>query len=130
MFDLEANGKDLTVEEILELHRLKTGELFKASVEVGAVLGRASKDEKQSLINFAHDFGLAFQIKDDILDFLEAKSLGKKCDETNIVNAIGIEASKHKLNQLHLSALFHLKNFGNKAALLQELTDFIVNRDK
>lgn len=130
MFDLEANGKDLTIDEILELHRLKTGELFKASVEVGAVLGEASKQEKQALINFAHDFGLAFQVKDDILDFLEAESMGKKCDETNIVNAIGIEASKQKLNELHHRALSHLDCFEKKAELLRELTDFVVTRDK
>ncbi len=130
MFDLESNGKNLSVDEILKLHHLKTGELFMASIEVGAILGGADLKSKKALINYAYNFGLAFQIKDDILDYLEAESASKKCDETNIVNAIGMELSETKLLQFYNQSLSELATFKDRAKLLKNLADFIIHRKK
>jgi len=130
MFDLESNGKNLSVDEILKLHHLKTGELFMASIEAGAILGGADFKSKKALINYAYNFGLAFQIKDDILDYLEAEAASEKCDETNIVNAIGMELSESKLLQFYNQSLSELDIFKDRAKLLKNLADFIVHRKK
>ena len=128
MYDLESNGKNLSADEILKLHHLKTGELFMASVEAGAILGGADLKSKKALINYAYNFGLAFQIKDDILDYLEAEAAFKKCDETNIVNAIGMELSENKLLEFYNRSLSELRIFGDRASLLKDLANFIVHR--
>ena len=128
MYDLESNGKNLSADEILKLHHLKTGELFMASIEAGSILGGADLKSKKALINYAYNFGLAFQIKDDILDYLEAEAAFKKCDETNIVNAIGMELSENKLLEFYNRALSELDIFGSRAQLLKDLANFIVHR--
>lgn len=68
MMDLEKAEQKISKEILAKLHRLKTGELFMAAAESGAILGRCSPDERNALRYFAHDLGLAFQIKDDVLD--------------------------------------------------------------
>ncbi len=69
IMDLESTGDNsLTPEIIARLHRLKTGEMFMAAVEAGAIIGKTQPVMRQHLVRYAHDIGLAFQIKDDILD--------------------------------------------------------------
>ena len=124
MIDLEKANQKISHEELAKLHRLKTGELFIAAVEMGAILGQANSEDKKTLRAFAHDFGLAFQIKDDILDSDE--SAGKESQENaSIVDLMGIENSKKQLALLKDQAISHLKTFDKKASLLADLTDFI-----
>ena len=66
MMDIEKSGQKISKEIVAKLHRLKTGELFMAAAEMGAILGNASHEQRKALRYFAHDLGLAFQIKDDI----------------------------------------------------------------
>ncbi len=139
MIDLEKAEQKITKEELAKLHRLKTGELFMAAAEIGAILGHAGINERHALRYFAHDLGLAFQIKDDILDHVGI-SVGKVgVDETvhkktkenaSIVDVIGIEAALKRLELLRDQAAGHLKIFGGKAALLLELVDFVITREK
>ena len=68
MMDMEAANKTLSIEEIIRLQRLKTGELFAVSCEAGAILGKAPGMMRNLLRAYAHDMGLAFQITDDLLD--------------------------------------------------------------
>lgn len=140
MMDLEAAVKkdDLTPERIARLQRLKTGEMFMASVEAGAIIGKSQPSKRQSLVRYAHDIGLAFQIKDDILDHVgespEKMRLNQFCknnqDKTSIVNILGMDRAINQLNLLHDQAIYHLKPFGDKAALLKQLADFIVVRQR
>lgn len=141
MMDLEAEfDTNLTPEKIARLQRLKTGEMFIASVEAGAIIGKAQADKRQSLMRYAHDIGLAFQIRDDILDHvgddvsekMEIDQFEHKNsqDKTSIVNIIGMEKAKEQLKLLHDQAVSHLHSFGEKADLLRQLAEFIVVRER
>ena len=129
MLDLEAKNHQLSQEQIFNLHYLKTGKLLVAAISIGAVLGNAKKSARTALINYGNDIGLAFQIRDDILDFEEQQIIKKnKPDPANIVNIIGLEKANKKLESLNNSAISHLKIFNKKARILEELANFITNR--
>ncbi len=138
MIDLEKSDQKISNEELAKLHRLKTGELFMAAAEMGAIIGRTGLNERKALRAFAHDLGLAFQIKDDILDH-RGISIGKvEIDEAihkkpkenaSIVDVIGLENAKKQLELLRDQSIAHLKIFGEKARLLVELVEFIIARD-
>lgn len=137
MLDIEKAHKKISKEELANLHRLKTGELFMASAEAGAILGRASPEERKALRFFANDLGLAFQIRDDILDHnginvgkinLDEITHKKTKDKTSFVDIVGIENSNKQLQILRQQAIDHLKVFGKKAELLIDLTNFVIAR--
>jgi farnesyl diphosphate synthase len=129
MMDLEAENQTLSKEQIFKLHNLKTGKMFTSAVLCGAILGNADKKSIDFLAKYSADIGLAFQIKDDILDFEENKLIPKsKPDQASIVNLIGLENSVSKLEELKISAKNHLKEFDDKADLLRDIVDFIVTR--
>jgi len=137
MIDIENIDKKISQEQIINLHRLKTGELFMASAECGAILGGANQEERLALRFYAHDLGLAFQIKDDILDYIdieigkaEIKKVTHKKPKENasIVDIIGFEQAEQKLKILSERAKDHLKIFGKKADILKDLVDLLVNR--
>ncbi|MBP7710037.1 MAG: polyprenyl synthetase family protein [Rickettsiales bacterium] len=139
MIDLENANRKISKEELAKLHRLKTGELFMASAEIGAILGHAGINQRHALRYFAHDLGLAFQIKDDILDHVGVdigkvgidEAIHKKPQENaSIVDVIGMEQATKQLELLREQALGHLKIFGDKAALLADLVDFVIMREK
>jgi farnesyl diphosphate synthase len=133
MIDIENIDKKTSQEQIINLHRLKTGELFMASAECGAILGGANAEERSALRFYAHDLGLAFQIKDDILDYIDndeiEKVTHKKLKENaSIVDIIGVEQAKQRLKILSEQAKDHLKIIGKKADILKDLIDLLVNR--
>ncbi len=140
MMDLENANNKISKETLANLHRLKTGELFMASCEMGAVLGRASLDEKKAIRYFAHDFGLAFQIRDDILDHtgpekaektdIDETKHKKVKDNASIVDVVGMESAQQQLIMLKEQAINHLKIFGDKAKILKDLVEFVVARTK
>lgn len=139
MMDLETADQKITKEQLARLHRLKTGELFMAACEMGASLGKATPEEKMAMRYYAHDLGLAFQIKDDILDHSGTNSGKSEIDEhihkkpeenASIVDVIGIENAKKQLVLLKEQAIAHLKIFGEEAALLKQLAEFVIDRDK
>lgn len=139
MIDLEKAEQKISREELAKLHRLKTGELFMASAESGAILGHAGIDQRKALRAFAHDLGLAFQIKDDILDHhgvnigkveIDEKIHKKEKENASIVDVVGMEMAQKQLDLLRDQAIAHLKIFGDKAALLAELADFVIKREK
>lgn len=138
MIDIENIDKKISSDKIIQMHRLKTAELFMASAECGAILGGATQDEAKALRYYASDLGLAFQIKDDILDhlgggvkkFVEIDEIAHKKPQENasIVDLIGIESAQQKLIILQEQTKGHLKIFGSKAKFLLELVDFVVTR--
>ncbi len=122
MIDLENSDKKLTKEQIANLHRQKTGELFMASCEMGSILGRSSKEDRNRLRYYAHDLGLAFQIRDDILDHKGNE------DNASIVDVVGMDTASQQINLLIDQAKEHVSYFGDKADLLIQLTDFVKDR--
>ena len=128
MIDIETGGKKISKTKLMKLHRLKTGELFLASCLAGAILGKAENSKKIALQNYASDFGLAFQIRDDLLDYQEdisAKEKIGKNSRPSIVDLIGYDEALQELELLKKSAINHLKIFENQANILIELIEFI-----
>ncbi len=135
MIDLEAETRPLGFDEIVHLQSLKTGALFRFSSESGAILGGASSPERDALRAYADDLGLAFQIKDDLLDVegdpaLAGKALGQDAaaGKATLVALLGIEEARSRLGHLQASAEHHLQRFGPAAGPLRQLFAFVINR--
>lgn len=129
MLDLEAKNHNFSADQIFELHHLKTGKMIVAAIEIGALLCEVDIETRQCLINYGADIGLAFQIRDDILDFYEHQAKPEnKPDHINIVNLLGLKESNDKLLFLINRAISNLQIFGKKADLLIEFANFIANR--
>ncbi len=139
MLDLETANQKITKEQLARVHRLKTGELFMAACEAGAILGRAGAEARHALRYYAHDLGLAFQIKDDILDHcgvnegkigIDEQAHKKPKENASVVDVIGLEHATQQLALLREQAVAHLKMFGPQALLLVELAEFVVSRER
>ncbi len=138
MMDLAAESDDVSMSlpEIVRLQSLKTGRLLVFACEAGAILGKASFDERQALKTYAADLGLAFQITDDILDIEgSVEKMGKtlrkdvKANKATYVSVVGVDAAKVKAKELIHHAIDVLAPFGDRAVLLKELALFILTRD-
>lgn len=136
-FDLRHVGKALTLEQLETMHQHKTGALLRCAVLMGAALnGSTTATQYQALEQYAAAIGLAFQVQDDILDIEgDADTIGKPQgsdldkDKPTYPSLLGMEGAKQKLQQLHQQALDALTPFGEGAAELNALADFIVQRD-
>jgi len=134
---------DITVAEnerdeavIINLQNLKTGALIEYGVMAGAILGGASVAERTALGHYARDLGLAFQIKDDILDYEgDADVMGKAVQKdedlgkATFVSVMGLEGAKIRAETIGERAKNHLKMFGDKSIVLCQTVDFVLNRD-
>ncbi len=136
VIDLESENKKIPSDILERMHRCKTGALIKAPVVSSAVLCGADEDSVKKLECFAQNLGLAFQIKDDILDVEGSmEKLGKKTgsdaqnEKSTYVSLYGLENSKNMLNEITEKAVIILKDFGEKAVFLEELAKYLVNRD-
>ncbi len=103
MMDIDSENKELSIEEIIRLQRLKTGELFAVSCEAGAILGKAPRAMRNALRHYAHDMGLAFQITDDLLDVEGTRdAVGKKVrkdvekGKATMVSLMGIDRARER----------------------------------
>lgn len=134
--DLAAVGKALSLPELENMHRHKTGALIRASVRLGALCGEEEDRERiDALDGYASAIGLAFQIRDDILDIEgDTETIGKQSGADLALNKptypalMGIEAAKLKAEELHAAALKCLETFGSEADPLRWLSEFIVRR--
>ena len=136
--DLAAEGKKIKIKDLDEIHYLKTGKLIEACVESICILkdGLLKKDLK-AFLNFARKFGLAFQIKDDILDILgDEKKIGKPLNSDSEKNKatypsiIGLKASQERAEKLCSDALKILSKLPYNTENLVKLSKFIILRDK
>ncbi|UTW10450.1 polyprenyl synthetase family protein [Marinobacterium rhizophilum] len=136
-FDLAHVGQSLTLEQLQQMHRHKTGALLTASVELGALsAGIDAGDRYEALRRFGNAIGLAFQVQDDILDIEgDTATLGKPQGSDLAQNKptfpalLGMSGARDKLQQLHAEALDALAAFGSEADPLRALADYIVKRD-
>ena len=134
--DLESVGRTLTLEQLERMHLHKTGALIRASVRLGALSAEArDPDVLARLDEYARCIGLAFQIRDDVLDIEgETAMLGKKqgadaaLDKPTYPAILGLEASKAHARALHERATETLAPFGRDADFLCALSEFVVNR--
>ena len=135
--DLESEGKQISMETMKKIHLGKTGALFRAAIRSGAILGGAGEDELQALTVYADNFGLAFQITDDILDVIgDEKVIGKPVgsDEKNhkstYVTLTSLEEAQRLAQEAVDTAIDALKIFGEEADFLRELVAFLMKRNK
>ncbi|MBV34008.1 MAG: (2E,6E)-farnesyl diphosphate synthase [Rickettsiales bacterium] len=134
--DLESTQKAIDLAILENMHRMKTGALIKASVLLGALCaGPLKQKERQALNDFADAIGLAFQVKDDILDIeSDTETLGKPQgsdlakDKSTYPALLGIEGSRRKLTDLLQLALQALAELPYNTQLLADLAEFIVHR--
>ena len=135
--DLAAEGQALDQSELEHIYRLKTGKLLRACVlSVVCIAPSVSLEKRQLLERFIDAMGLAFQIKDDILDVEgHTKTIGKPAgsDEKKVKatypSLFGLEASKQRINELLATGLELLEPFGKAADGLRRLAMTIVQRE-
>jgi farnesyl diphosphate synthase len=135
MIDMLAEGKTLGAPEITRLQALKTGRLIQFSAEAGAILGRASQQQRHFIAAFGRELGGAFQIYDDVLDEEgSAEELGKTAGKdaaqgkATMVSILGLERARAQATHLADQAAQHLESFGERAELLRALARFTVTR--
>ncbi len=135
--DLRSEGVQIDLSTLKIMHMGKTGALFKAAIRSGAILAGASTEKLNALTNYAENFGLAFQITDDILDVTgDEKILGKPTgsDAKNLkstyVSLTSLDEAKNLAQAVVDEALNALENFGAEADFLRELVQYLVARQK
>ena len=136
--DIDAEGKNIKIDALDEIHYLKTGKLIEACVESICILKNdLPKKHLKAFLDFAKKFGLAFQIKDDILDVLgDESTIGKpinsdsKHNKATYPSIIGLEASQLRAEKLCLEALKILNKLPYNTDNLIKLSKFIILRNK
>jgi farnesyl diphosphate synthase len=135
MIDMEAPTRRLTPDQIIELQSKKTGALFEFSCLAGAILGQARPAERAALAAFAADFGLAFQISDDLLDVegdaeVAGKQTGKDAAQgkATLVSHWGVERARDEAAHLAVRAREALAPFGEAADRLRTLPFYLLDR--
>jgi len=135
MIDLSPDRSQLDLEGITNLQRLKTGALITFACEAGTILGRAPEAARAALIAFARDLGLAFQIVDDLLDADgSAEELGKPTGQdealgkATFVGQLGLDGARAKAIEMVNCACARLDLFAEKADLLRETANFVLER--
>ncbi len=134
--DLSHVGKPMTLSALENMHRHKTGALICSSVEMGALSsGNATDKDLEALNTYARHIGLAFQVKDDILDIEgDTQTLGKPQgsdtdqDKPTYPALLGMAGAKEKLALLNEQAHASIQPYGDAAQPLQWLADYIVER--
>ncbi len=134
--DLDSEGRSLLPAELEQMHALKTGALIRASVLSACGVGRgATEAQRGALDRFARAIGLAFQIRDDILDVEgETQVIGKQAGNDQRLrkatwpSVFGLEASRERCRQLLSEGLGCLDNFGRDADALRWLARYVVER--
>jgi len=135
-FDLAAVGQVLTAAELERMHVHKTGALIRASVRLGALAaGCTDASILASLETYGHSIGLAFQIRDDLLDIEAAtEQLGKTAGKDVAANKptypaiLGVAASRTELARLTADALAAIESLGPSAEDLRDLARFVAQR--
>jgi geranylgeranyl pyrophosphate synthase len=132
--DLAPSPAGRSLHELEQIHSRKTGSLFIASVEMGALLGRAPEAERQALILFAKNLGLAYQIVDDLLDATSDTEVTGKDSHSdrrgNFVSLSGVEGARRLAEELSDCALDQLSVLGSRAALLRGLALHLTGRSR
>lgn len=134
--DMEAEQKQVSLAELESIHARKTGKLLAFSVAAGAMLAGASDDDIEKLREFSYHIGIAFQIRDDILD-LEGneEKIGKRVgsdtanEKSTYPSLLTLSGAKEKLHEHITRAKEIVSNLQLEQQLLHDLCDLIASRD-
>jgi len=136
VIDIESEDKTIDAVTLMTLHLQKTAALIMVSARVGALLGGGGREDLLAMEEFARYLGIAFQIKDDILDVTgNEEILGKKIGadaakkKSTFVSLYGIEQSENMLSDYTQKAIDSLLRYGEKAEFLIELSKFLLSRE-
>lgn len=134
--DLESEGSNITTEILFYMHKNKTGALIKAPVLAAASICSAKEDEFNRLEIFADKLGIAFQIRDDILDVEgNQEIMGKAINsdaakmKSTYVSIFGLKKAKEMLVDTTNGAIEQITYFGEKGDFLKELSLSLINRE-
>lgn len=135
--DLDSKGKQLTLEKLTTMCFYKTGIGFEASLVMPAILANVKESEIEVLKIFARHAGIAFQIKDDLLDvegdYIKlGKSVGKDIENNHstFVSILGSEGAKIEMWEHYCLAMESLQQFPHNTTFLKNLLNYIINREK
>lgn len=137
--DLDAEGfeNSVSLEELEEIHKAKTGAMIRVSARVGALVAGANEKEIKAVANYAADLGLLFQITDDLLDVTQTtevlgKTAGKDitADKATYPAFYGIEATRKLAKKVHDDACAELEKIERNTDVLCEVAEYILNRKK
>jgi len=136
--DLESEGKQLAAADLEALDRDKTGRLIRAAVLMPTCASPGlSKASRDALDRFAECMGLAFQIKDDVLDVEGEQALTGKTHGADAARGkatypslMGMDNAKRRADALYAEALSTLEKFGDAAEPLRWMARYIVHRDR
>lgn len=136
VIDLKYESETPELRQLLAVHRLKTGALISAACLLGCIAAGADDKKISAASAFAYDLGVAFQIKDDILDVTgSSEELGKPVgsdeenNKTTYVTLRGIENAQKDVEKLTSAAISRLSEFQN-TEFLEALSLYLVNRNK
>lgn len=136
--DLGHVGKQMTLEQLENMHRHKTGALIRVAVQMGAaaVSTDLTPATGQALVRYAEAVGLAFQVWDDILDIEgDTAVLGKQQGADLALNKptypalLGLDGARHKATELIAQAHEALRDVNGDTTLLAALADYVISRD-
>lgn len=133
--DLDAEGSDVALDDLENIHRQKTGALITAAATAGAMIGGATGSELVAVEEYGRALGLLFQVTDDLLDVTQAtetlgKTAGKDADARKATYAaiLGIDESRRLAGELVDTAKTALSSLSRDTILLAALVDRVVNR--
>lgn len=136
-YDIEAEGRQVTLEELRQIHALKTGALIRASVRCGAMLAGAEAAALDALTRYGEQVGLAFQIADDILNVKGTQeAIGKPVGsdasrkKSTYPALVGLDRARKLAEEAVAAAVAALEIFGEKADMFSLIARFIVERDR
>lgn len=136
VIDLKYESESPDLRQLLSVHRLKTGALISAACLLGCIAAGADDKKIAAASAYAYDLGVAFQIKDDILDVTgSSEELGKPVgsdednNKTTYVSLRGIENAQKDVEMLTSAAISRLSEFQN-TEFLEALSRYLVNRNK
>mgnify|MGYP005683046383 FL=1 len=135
MIDMLSGDVRQDLNSITRMQRLKTGALISYAGEAACILGGASDAERHAIQGFTHDLGLAYQIADDLLDVEgDPDVVGKQTQKdeeagkANFVSVLGVEDARQRVRFLATQSKEHLAMFRNRATLLLQSVDFVLER--
>jgi geranylgeranyl pyrophosphate synthase len=137
LLDLEAEGKNISIEHLEKIHHSKTGAMISVSAKAGAIIAEASEQEIEAISNYASNLGLLFQITDDLLDVTQTtevlgKTAGKdvSAKKATYPALYGLDETRKLAENVFSQACRELEKIDKETTLLNEIAGFILNREK
>ena len=125
-----AADKDLVFDEVISLYQQKTGAMFAYAISIGGILGNASEEELKELHTLGESIGIAYQIKDDILDVCgNEDEIGKPTNQdenkTTVIDLIGMDKSRELIDSYKLKIKEIISSLKERGKEVSYLEDFV-----